>query len=102
MKASYHNAKLNNDKTGNELNFPPFYEDFESILGCRDAVKVSETAEIGCKTLIKKDETHIVKNSTIKAPEKSAIKEAPQQPSFRGHSQIENSILDVDLTLGSV
>ena len=34
MKASYHDAKLNNDKAGNEPNFPPFYEDFESILGC--------------------------------------------------------------------
>ena len=28
MKASYHDAKLNNDKTGNEPNFPPFYENF--------------------------------------------------------------------------
>ena len=68
MKASYHDAKLNNDKTGNEPNFPLFHEDFESILGYRDAVKVSKMAEIGCKTLIKKDETPIVKNSTIKVP----------------------------------
>ena len=83
MKASYHDAKLNNDKTGNEPNFPPFYEDFESILGCRDAVKVSEMAEIGCKTSIKKDEIPIVKNSTIKTPEQSAIKEAPKQPSLK-------------------
>ena len=44
MKASYHDAKLSNDKTGNEPNFPLFYEDFESILGRRDAVKVSEMA----------------------------------------------------------
>ena len=56
--------------------------------------------EIGCKTSIKKDETPIVKNSTIKVPKQSAIKEAPQQPSLRGHPQIENSILDVDPTLG--
>ena len=28
MKAPYHNAKLNNDKNGNEPNFPPFYEAF--------------------------------------------------------------------------
>ena len=49
MKASYHDAKLNNDKTGNELNFPHFHEDFESILWCRDAVKVSEMPEISCK-----------------------------------------------------
>ena len=54
MKAPYHDAKPNNDKTGNKSNFPPFYEDFESILGCRGAVKVSEMAEIGCKTWIKK------------------------------------------------
>ena len=32
MKASFRDAKLNNDNTGNEPNFPPFYEDFESIL----------------------------------------------------------------------
>ena len=32
MNASFHEAKLNNYKTGNEPNFPPFYEDFESIL----------------------------------------------------------------------
>ena len=74
MKASYHDAKLNNDKTGNERNFPPFYEDFESILGSRDTVKVSKVAEINCKTLIKKDKIPIVKNSIIKAPEQSAIK----------------------------
>ena len=74
MKASCHNAKLNNDKTGNELNFPLFYEDFESILVCRDAVKVSEMAETGSKTSIKKDEIPIVNNSTIKAQEESAIK----------------------------
>ena len=86
MKASYHNAKLNNGKTGNESNFHPFHEDFESILGCSDAVKVSEMAEIGRKTSIKKDETPIVKNSTIKAPEQSTIKEAPQQPALGGHS----------------
>ena len=78
MKALFYDAKLNNGKTGNEPNFPLFYEDFESILGCRDAVKVSEMAEIGCKTLIKKDEILIVKNSAIKAPEQSVIKEAPQ------------------------
>ena len=79
MKALFYDAKLNNGKTGNEPNFPLFYEDFESILGCRDAVKVSEMAGIGCKTLIKKDEILIVKNSAIKAPQQSAIKEAPQQ-----------------------
>ena len=62
MKASYQDAEVNNDKTGNEPNSPPFYEDFESILGCRNAVKVSEMAEIGCKTSIKKDEISIVKN----------------------------------------
>ena len=77
IKAPYHDAKLNNDKTRNEPNFPPFYEDFESILSSRDAVKVSEMAKIGCKTSIKKDETPVVKNSIIKAPEQSAIKEAP-------------------------
>ena len=62
MKASYHDAKLSNDKTGNEPNFPSFYEDFESIVGCRDAVKVSEMAEISCKTSINKDEIPVVKN----------------------------------------
>ena len=41
MKASYHDAKLNNDKTADEPNFPPIYEDFESILGCTDAFKFS-------------------------------------------------------------
>ena len=74
MKASYHDAKLNNDKTGSEPNFPPFYEGFESILGGRDTVKVSEVAEIDCKTSIKKDKIPIMKNSIIKAPEQSAIK----------------------------
>ena len=40
-------------------------------------------AETGCKTSIKNDEIPIVKNSTIKAPQQSAIKEAPQQPSLK-------------------
>ena len=40
-------------------------------------------AESGCKTSIKNDEIPIVKNSTIKAPQQSAIKEAPQQPSLK-------------------
>ena len=83
MKASYHDAKLNNDKTGNEPNFPPFYEYFESIVGCRDEVKVSEMAEIGCKTSINKDGIPVVKNSTIKAPEQSAMKAALQLPSLK-------------------
>ena len=82
MKALYHDAKLRNDKTGNDLNFPPFYEDVESILGCRDAVKVSEMAEIICKTSIKEDEIPILKNSTIKVPEQSTIKDAAQQLSL--------------------
>ena len=96
IKASYHDTKLNNDKTGNEPNFPPFYEDFESILGCRDAAKVSEMAEIGCKTSIKKDEIPIVKNSTIKTPEQSAIKEAPKQPSLkRKHNDDDDDVSDL-------
>ena len=100
MKASYHDAKLNNDKTADEPNFPPFYENFESILGCTDAFKFSEMAEIGCKTSIKKDEIPIVKNSTLKVPEQSAIKEAPQQPSLkRKHSDDDNAgdLLDFSL-----
>ena len=40
-------------------------------------------AETGCKTSIKNDEIPIVKNSAIKAPQQSAIKEAPQQPSLK-------------------
>ena len=49
-------------------------------------------AEIGCKTSIKKDEIPIVKNSTLKAPEQSAIKEAPQQPSLkRKHNDDDNA-----------
>ena len=95
MKTSYHDAKLNNDKTGNEANFPPFYEDFESILDCRDAVKVSEMAEIGCKTSIKKDGIPIVKNSTIKAPEQYAIKEAPQQPSRKRKHNDDDDVGDL-------
>ena len=95
MKASYHDAKLNNDKNGNKPNFPPFYEDFESILGCRDAAKVSEMAEIGCKTSIKKDEIPIVKNSTIKTPEQSAIKEAPQQPSLKRKHNDDDDVSDL-------
>ena len=49
MKTSYHDAKFNNGKTGNEPNFPSFYEDFESILGCTDTVKISKMGEIICK-----------------------------------------------------
>ena len=95
IKASYHDAKLNNEKTRNEPNFPPFYEDFERILGCRDAVKLSEMAKIGCKTSIKKDETPIVKNSIIKAPEQSAIKEAPQQSSLKRKHNDEDGVSDL-------
>ena len=57
-------------------------------------------AEIGCKTSIKKDEIPIVKNSTLKVPEQSAIKEAPQQPSLkRKHSDDDNAgdLLDFSL-----
>ena len=95
MKASYHDAKLNNDKTGNEPNFPYFHEDFESILWCRDAVKVSEMAEISCKTLIKKNEIPIVKNSTINVPERSAIKEACQQPSLKQKHNSDDDVSDL-------
>ena len=95
MKASYHDAKLNNDKTGNEPNFPLFYEDFESILDCRDAVRVSEMAEISCKTSIKKDEISIVKNATIKAPEQSAIKKTPQQSSLKRKHNDDDDIGDL-------
>ena len=95
IKASYHDAKLNNEKTRNELNFPPFYEGFKRILGCRDAVKLSEMAKIGCKTSIKKDETPIVKNSIIKAPEQSAIKEAPQQSSLKRKHNDDDGVSDL-------
>ena len=40
-------------------------------------------AEIGCKTSINKDGIPVVKNSTIKAPEQSAMKAAPQLPSLK-------------------
>ena len=95
MKAPYHNAKLNIDKTGNEPNFPPFYEGFESILCCRDAVKVSEMAGIGCKTSIKKNEIPTAKNSTIKAPEQSTIKEVPQQPSLKWKHNDDDDVSDL-------
>ena len=95
MKASFHDAKLNNDKTGNEPNFPPFDEDFESIPGCMDTVKVSKMAEISCKTLIKNDEIPIVKNSAIKAPEQSAIKEATQQPSLKRKHNDDDDVGDL-------
>ena len=50
-------------------------------------------AEIGSKTSIKKDEILIVKNSTIKAPEQSAIKEAPQHPSLkRKHNDDDDDV----------
>ena len=52
-------------------------------------------AEIGCKTSIKKDETAIVKNSTIKAPEQSAIKEAPQQPSLERKYDDDDDVGDL-------
>ena len=95
MKAPYHNAKLNIDKTGNEPNFPPFYEGFESILCCRDAVKISEMAGIGCKTSIKKNEIPTAKNSTIKAPEQSTIKEVPQQPSLKRKHNDDDDVSDL-------
>ena len=53
-------------------------------------------AEIGSKTSIKKDEILIVKNSTIKAPEQSAIKEAPQHPSLkRKHNDDDDDVGDL-------
>ena len=69
MKASYNDAKPNNDKTENEIIFPLVKEDFDIIIDCRNAIKVSEMAEIGCNASTKKDETPIVKHSIIKAPE---------------------------------
>ena len=52
-------------------------------------------AEIGCKTSIRKDETPIVKNSTIKAPEQSAIKKAPQQPSLKRKHNDDDDVGDL-------
>ena len=49
-------------------------------------------AEIGCKTSTRKDEIPIVKNSTIKAPEKSAIKEAPPRPSVKQKHNDDNDV----------
>ena len=52
-------------------------------------------AEISCKTSIKKDEIPIVKNATIKAPEQSAIKEAPQQPSLKRKHNDDDDVGDL-------
>ena len=49
-------------------------------------------AEIGCKTSTRKDEIPIVKNSTTKAPEKSAIKEAPPRPSLKQKHNDDNDV----------
>ena len=52
-------------------------------------------AEIGCKTSIKKDEIPIGKNSTIKLPEQSAIKESPQQPSLKLKHNDDDNVGDL-------
>ena len=52
-------------------------------------------AGIGSKTSIKKDEILIVKNSSIKAPQQSAIKEAPQHPSLKRKHNDDDDVGDL-------
>ena len=54
LTTAYKKAKTNNGMTGASPDFPPFYEDFNSILGCRDAIILSEVKECGVPVLPRK------------------------------------------------
>ena len=47
LKDAYKKAKDNNKKSGASPQFPPFYGDFDSILGCRDVINIPELVEVG-------------------------------------------------------
>jgi len=47
LKDSFKKAKEENKKTGNEANFPEFYEIFDEILGERDGIKLTAAKEVG-------------------------------------------------------
>ena len=45
--AVYKKAKVNNKRTGEAPDFPPFYEEIDSVLGCRDMMSLPEAKQIG-------------------------------------------------------
>ena len=47
LKNAYKKAKEENKKTGREAIFPPFYEEFDQVLGCRAVIKMPEAYEVG-------------------------------------------------------
>ena len=55
LTTTYRAAKEKNNRTGESPHFPPFYEDIDSILGCRDSVTLPEVREIGVKRKTLKD-----------------------------------------------
>ena len=47
LKMKYKESKLALKKTGSSPDLPPFFEDFDSILGTRDVVNMPERKEVG-------------------------------------------------------
>ena len=47
MKDAYKKAKDNNSQTGTSPIYPPFYNDFEEMLGSRDVINLKYVKEVG-------------------------------------------------------
>ena len=47
MKNAYKKAKDNNSQTGTSAIYPPFYNDFEEMLGSRDVINLKYVKEVG-------------------------------------------------------
>ena len=47
MKDGYKKAKDNNSQTGTSSMYPPFYNDFEEMLGSRDVINLKYVKEVG-------------------------------------------------------
>ena len=47
MKDAYKKAKDNNSQTGTSPIYPPFYNDFEEMLGSTDMIKLKYVKEVG-------------------------------------------------------
>jgi len=56
LKGSYKQAPDNNKQSGAAPQYPPFYEDFDEMLGTRDSVNLPAVTEVGSKKLLWREE----------------------------------------------
>ena len=71
LKDLYKKAKDNNRKSGSSPDFPPFYDDFDTVLGCRDIIQLPDFEEVGVTDEVQtdpglnNDEENRCKSSTV-------------------------------------